>query len=176
MNPISSSGMMPMAGMQPMSPQSAVEDKLSALVESGEISSTDESAISEALSDIGTELQSSAPEPGTPPPSKEEMDAKIDSLIEEQVSSGTLSESQAEDLSAMFDELQSQGETQGSRPPPPPPPSGSTSDSSDTDSVTSSSSSDIGQFLQMLAEQNSTSYGTNGTVQGEGSYLFNYSA
>ena len=172
MYPISSSGMMPMGGMQPMSPQERMEDKLTALVSSGEINSTDEEAISNALDDIDSALQSSAPEEGSPPPTREEMEATIDSLIDEQVEAGNLTEEQAEELSAMFDDLQEEG-PQG---PPPPPSNGGMEGMDMLGSQSSDNSADIGAFLQQLADQNATSYGTNGSVSGSGSYLFNYSA
>ena len=171
MNPIGGmGGHMPMGPMQQMSPQAKLGEELQNMVESGEISTEDQEALSGALYEIGSELKSSRPEIRTERPSKEEMQAKIDGLINEQVESGELTEEQAEQLSSLFEEVASNRPEAGAGGKPPPPPGGARPGGQGGDQEM------LGQFLQMLQEQSSSSYGESGSVNSDGSVLFDYVA
>lgn len=77
---------------------------LDAKVEAGEISSEDKDAMLAALDAMHEERKAGGrPEPGTPPPTKEEMQANLETLLASQVEAGTLSEEQADELSEMFE-------------------------------------------------------------------------
>ncbi|WP_245418458.1 hypothetical protein [Cohaesibacter intestini] len=163
-------------GMQPMGPGAQIGQELQSMAESGEISSEDKVALQSAVYEIGNELHSSRPESGSTPPTGDEISEKIDSLISEQVEAGTLTEEQAETLSDVFESVQAAAPQGGPPPGGPggpgaggPPPSGSNSEESDTNAM-------LEQFLQNLQEQSATSYASSGSVSGESSFLFNYSA
>lgn len=80
----------------PSSPLQRLQSQLATQVSSGAISSDDQSALSSALSDIDSAMRSGGPKaPGG-------MKAKIDSLIQGEVSSGKLTASQAAELKDVF--------------------------------------------------------------------------
>ena len=98
------------------------------------------------------------------PPSPDEMQAKVDELIAEQVEAGNLTEEQAAELSDLFEETFAQGP----KGPGGPPPSGG-SESSDM----------LADFLEKLQNQSgSASYGGDGssTSTSTASLLFDISA
>ncbi|UWU79175.1 hypothetical protein N2603_12155 [Bradyrhizobium huanghuaihaiense] len=155
------------------SPLQRLQQELQSQVSAGTISSSDQSALSTALTDIDTALQqsrSSDQSSGTRP-SKEDMQSKIDDLISGEVSNGTLTSDQAEELKNVFQSAFANGPGGAGGPPPGPPPDDSSSDSSSSTDSTSSSSTDqttaeiLQQFLQALqqSQSSSSSYGANGS-------------
>ena len=83
-----------------MSPADRMQLALQAAVSAGTVKSTDQSTLSNALTTIDTSLQSgSPPAPGTDPTS---IKTKVNSLIDDQVSSGTLTDDQATELKQVF--------------------------------------------------------------------------
>lgn len=141
------------------SPLQRLQNELAKEVQSGQINSADQSALSDALSSIDAALQSdfqSSQASGTRP-SPDDIKSKIDDLISSQVDSGALTSDQAEELKSVFANAAPKGGPGGGGgpggpggaggPPPGPPPSDSSdSDSDDTissllESLTSSTSS-----------------------------------
>ena len=105
------------------SPRDQIVSKLDAQVEAGEITAEDEDAMMAALDAIHAERQEAGPpEPGSKPPSKDEMLANMETMLSDQVDAGTLTQDQADELLGMFES----GEM-GGPPPPPPPPGGQAS-------------------------------------------------
>jgi hypothetical protein len=94
---ISSFGALP----QSFSPLSRLQSELASEVSSGTISSGDQSALSSALTDINSAMQSQAPSAGSPP-SPGAMKSKIDSLIDGEVKDGKLTSAQADELKNVF--------------------------------------------------------------------------
>jgi hypothetical protein len=92
---------------QSFSPLSRLQSTLASEVSSGAISSSDQSALSSALSDIDSALKSQAPQAGSSPssgtpPSRDAIKSKIDSLIADEVKSGKLTSAQADELKQVF--------------------------------------------------------------------------
>ena len=149
-----------------LSPLQKLQDQLQAEVSSGAISSSDQSALSSALTDINSSLQNgSAGDSATGTNSSPgDLKSKIDSLIANEVSSGKLTGDQATELQGVFkaafaDTAGGPGGAGGAHhghhgghggPSP-------TDGSSATDSTSSTSSANdiLQQFLQSL--QNSLS-------------------
>ena len=103
---------------------------LESMVKSGEISSSDESTLSSALSTIDDSLKSdAASSAGSTPPSPEDMQKKVSDLIQKQVDAGSLTSDQADELSDVFEKAFSNGPGGAGGPPPGPPPSDSASSS-----------------------------------------------
>lgn len=143
----------------PPSPRAMMDRKIGAAVESGSLSEVDGDSLETALDSIDSALSSSASESNSRlAPSA--MKDRIDSLIDDQVSAGTLTEDQAAALQSFFAQgpggatttADASGDEQGFSiggiggvggpgamrgPPPGPPPSGS-SDESEDSSATSS--------------------------------------
>jgi hypothetical protein len=171
------------ASFQRPSPRDMLQTSLASQVQSGAISASDESALSSALDSIDKTLSSerSASSGGTPP-SPTDMKKKVESLIDDQVSAGTLSSDQASELKDLFQTTFGNG-PQGAGghggpggpggaggPPPGPPPGQQADGDSDTDSSSSSSSSDIqsllSDFLKQIQDKmgnSSTSYSGSGS-------------
>ncbi|KYG25416.1 hypothetical protein SE92_30745, partial [Bradyrhizobium sp. AT1] len=86
------------------SPLQRLQQQLQSEVSAGTISSSDQSALSTALTDIDTALQQGRSSDGSSGtrPSKEDMQSKIDDLISNEVSNGTLTSDQAEELKGVF--------------------------------------------------------------------------
>ena len=97
------------------SPRDVAVSNLTAQVEAGEISTEDQDAILEALDAMHAERAENAPAPGTPPPSKEEVQANFESMLSDQVEAGTLTQDQADHLTEMFEA----GELGRPKGPPP---------------------------------------------------------
>jgi hypothetical protein len=92
------------SGSNYQSPLQKLQDELQSEVNSGAISSSDQSALSSALTDINASLQSgstgdTASNPNSPPG---DLKSKIDNLIAGEVSSGNLTSDQATELQGVF--------------------------------------------------------------------------
>jgi hypothetical protein len=166
------------------SPLQRLQDELQSEVSAGTISSSDQTALSSALTDIDTALQASraSDQSSGTRPSPGDLKSKIDSLIAGEVSSGKLTSDQATELQSVFkaafaDGPGGPGGPSGpggaGGPPPGPPPSGGESpgtsstgtDSSDSTSSTYSADNLLKEFLQLLQNSlsSSTSYSATGT-------------
>jgi hypothetical protein len=168
------------------SPLQRLQDELQSEVSAGTISSSDQTALSSALTDIDTALQASraSDQSSGTRPSPGDLKSKIDSLIAGEVSSGKLTSDQATELQGVFKAAFANGPGGGGPggpggpggaggPPPGPPPSdgassGASSDgtgSSDPTSSTSSADDLLKEFLQLLQNSlsSSTSYSATGT-------------
>jgi hypothetical protein len=85
------------------SPLDLLKQELAKEVSSGTVTSTDETALSSALDDIDSALKSQIGSSSTgTPPSPDQMQSKINSLIDNEVSSGKLTADQAKELKAVF--------------------------------------------------------------------------
>jgi hypothetical protein len=82
-----------------MSPSDRVQLALQAAVSAGTVSASDQTVLSGAISDINTSLQSATPAVGTDPSS---MKDKVLSLVDDEVSNGKLTDSQATELKSVF--------------------------------------------------------------------------
>lgn len=162
------------------SPFSNMIDEISAAVQAGVLSQTDATALDTALGSISDALSGSASSGASSPG---DMKSKVDSLIAQQVSDGTLSQDQAKELQAFF--------AQGPGGGPPPASGQSGSDAAATAATTTSGTSDststdqydaLVAFLKNLKAQNaqesgSYSIGQSSTASsGIAGTLFNTSA
>jgi hypothetical protein len=173
------------------SPLQKLQDELLSEVKSGAMKSSDQDALTSALTDIDSAMQASrtSDQASGTRPSPADVKSKIDDLIAGEVSSGKLTSDQATELQGVFKAAFAHGSGGAGGPggpggaggPPPggPPPSGDASSSDDTSSSSSSSTSidDIlKQFLQSLQESlsasSSTSYGATGTTSSSSSASF----
>ncbi|POF28708.1 hypothetical protein [Roseibium marinum] len=112
-------GSMP-AMSPPTSPRDQIVSKLDEQVEAGEITSEDQDAMLDALDTIHAErMEAGAPDFSAGPPSKEEMQANFESMLADQVESGTLDQEQADQLAEMFESGELGGRAEGGPPPPP---------------------------------------------------------
>lgn len=156
------------------SPLDRLKSELTKEVSAGTISTSDESALSSALDDIDSSLKTGASSASaSSPPSADEMQSKIDDLIQNEVSSGKLT-SEASELKNVFANTFS-GSANGAGGPPPPPDgssdsstTSSTGSTSSSDSSSSSSSATTAELMKELisllqnATSQSTSYGASG--------------
>ncbi|MBA4036437.1 MAG: hypothetical protein C0480_17755 [Bradyrhizobium sp.] len=166
------------------SPLQKLQDELQSEVNNGAISSSDQDALSAALTDIDSAMQASRAsdhDSGTRP-SPGDLKSKIDDLIESQVSSGKLTSDQATELQGIFKAAFANGPG-GSRGPGGPPPGGGpggpppSDEASSSDDTSSTSLEDIlKQFLESLQEQmsasSSSSYSATGTASSSNSVSF----
>jgi len=174
------------------SPLQKLQDELQAEINSGTIGSSDQDALSSALTDIDSSLQSSraSDSAGGTRPSPGDLKSKIDDLIAGEVSSGKLTSDQATELQGVFKAAFANGPggpggAHGGHGGPPPADGASSSDSASSSSGASSAADILQQFLQSLQEQlsasSSTSYSATGssgtTTNGSSSFsalLINY--
>src|SRR5712671_6480540 len=86
------------------SPLQKLQDELQAEISSGTIGSSDKDALSSALTDIDSSLQSSraSDQASGTRPSPDDLKSKIDDLINGEVSSGKLTSDQATELQGVF--------------------------------------------------------------------------
>jgi hypothetical protein len=173
------------------SPLQKLQNELLSEANSGVISSSDKDALSSALTDIDSAMQSSraSDQASGTRPSPEDMKSKIDDLISGEVTSGKLTSDQATELQGIFKAAFANGPG-GSGPggpggpdgpggaggPPPgghggPPPFDGASSSDDSSSSTSTTSIDdiLKQFLQSLQESLSASSSTSYSATGSSS-------
>jgi hypothetical protein len=183
------------SGSNYQSPLQQLEAELQAEVNSGAVSSSDQNALSSALTDINASLQSgsagdSSAAPNSPPG---DLKSKIDTLIAGEVSSGKLTSDQATELQGIFTAAFANGAGGANTPADagpsigagaaggprgaghahhgrPPPANNSSTTGSTGGSATSSASDILQQFLQSLQDSLSTSsspsYGATGTSTG----------
>src|SRR5258705_6033777 len=141
-----------------LSPLQKLQDELQSELNSGAIGSSDQDALSSALTDIDSSLQSSQASDQTSgtKPSADALKSKIDDLIAGEVSSGKLTSDQATELQGVFKAAFANG-------PGGPPPTDSTSsnDSTSSSSGASSAADILQQFLQSLQEPLSASSSTS---------------
>lgn len=174
MNSIGGPGQNPYGNMQRMSPEMRIGQEIQNLANSGEISTEDKDALSSALFEIGSALKSTRPANGVSPPSRDELQTRIEGLISDQVEAGTLTEEQADQLSEVFETV-AQGRPDGGAGPKGPRPDGA-GGPPPQDGFESEADSLLTDFLQQLHEQSATGYGSDGDLEGDSSFLFSYSA
>ncbi|KQS04897.1 hypothetical protein ASG11_12070 [Sphingomonas sp. Leaf357] len=142
-----------------------MNDRISKAVSAGTISATDQTALSSALDSIDSSLSASRSS-GTQ--TSGSFKDKIGAMIDEQVSSGTLTDAQATELKGFFAEggPKAAGGMQGRRGPPP-----GSEDSTDSTSATTSTdtaSTQLDALMKMLENLRNTqdskdSYSVTGT-------------
>jgi hypothetical protein len=166
------------SGSSYQSPLQRLQDELQSEVNSGAISSSDQDALSSALTDVDASMQagSASDQTSGTRPSSDEMKSKLDDLINQEVSSGKLTSDQATELQGVFKAAFAQGpggahgHHGGAGGPPPSDAASSTDDSS---TGTNSVSDVLQQFLQSLQDSLSTSasssYNSAGTTGASGS-------
>jgi hypothetical protein len=162
------------------SPLQRLQEELQSEVNSGAISSSDQAALSSALDDIDSALQSSraGDQASGTRPSPGDLQSKIDDLIAGEVSSGKLTSDQVTELQGVFKAAFANGPQgagqaagQGAGGPPPSDSSSSTDSTSDTSSSDSSSTTDdiLKEFLQLLQSSLSASSSTSTSYNATGS-------
>ncbi len=161
------------SSMSGFSPLDLLKQELTKEVSAGKVSSTDQTALSSALDDIDSALKSggnssSSSSTSSTPPSPEEMQSKIDDLIQSEVDSGKLTSDQATELKNVFANAFSGGGAGG--PPPAPSDDASSDTTSSTSSSSSSSSSQVEELLKKLLDalqssnsSKTSSYSASGT-------------
>ncbi len=168
------------------SPLQKLQNELQSEINSGAISSSDQDALSAALTDIDSAMQAgrASDQAGGTRPSPGDVKSKIDDLIESQVSAGKLTSDQATELQGIFEAAFADGPggARGAGGPPPgggpggPPPSDEASSSDDTSSSSTSLEDILKQFLESLQEQmsasSSSSYSATGTTSSSNSVSF----
>jgi hypothetical protein len=164
------------------SPLQKLQDELLSEVKSGAIKSSDQDALTSALTDIDSAMQASrtSDQASGTRPSPADMKSKIDDLIAGEVSSGKLTSDQATELQGIFKAAFANGPggAGGAGGPPPggPPPADGASSSDDSSSSTTSIDDILKQFLQSLQDQlsasSSTSYGATGSSSSSSSASF----
>jgi len=168
------------------SPLQKLQDELQAEINSGTIGSSDQDALSSALTDIDSSLQSSraSDSAGGTRPSPGDLKSKIDDLIAGEVSSGKLTSDQATELQGVFKAAFANGPggaggpggpggAHGGHDGPPPTDSASSTDSTSSSSGTSSADDILQQFLQSLQESLSASSSTSYSATGSSSTASN---
>src|SRR6478672_3115045 len=149
------------------SPLQKLQDELLSEVQSGAIKSSDQDALTSALTDIDSAMKASraSDQAGGTRPSPDQLKSKIDDLIAGEVSSGKLTSDQATELQGVFKAAFAKGpggaHGHGGHGGPGgaggPPPSDSSSSSGDTSSSTTSIDDIMKQFLQSMQESLSAS-------------------
>ena len=152
------------------SPLQKLQDELQAEINSGTIGSSDQDALSSALTDIDSSLQSSraSDSAGGTRPSPGDLKSKIDDLIAGEVSSGKLTSDQATELQGVFKAAFANGPGG-----PPPTDSASSTDSTSSSSGASSAADILQQFLQSLQQSLSASSSTSYSATGSSSTASN---
>jgi hypothetical protein len=177
------------------SPLQKLQNELLSDVSSGVIGSSDKDALSSALTDIDSAMQSSraSDQASGTRPSPDDLKAKIDDLINGEVSSGKLTSDQATELQGVFKAAFANGPGGAGGPGGPggaggpprgghggPPPSDDASSSDNSSSSTTSIDDILKQFLQSLQEQlsasSSSSYSASGSASTSSSSSASFSA
>lgn len=152
-------------GAQSFSPLSRLQNELASELSSGAISSSDKDALSAALSDIASSLQSQGAGGGQTP-SPGHIKSKIDDLIAGEVSSGKLTSAQADELKNVFAKAFQDGPgAVGGLPGTPGGVPGAEGDKSSTSSTDSDQSKLLTDFFKLIQDSqgSSSSYSTNGS-------------
>ncbi len=101
------------------SPRDQAVASLEAQVEAGEITADDQDAMLEALDAMHAErMENGPPPPNSTRPTKEEIQANFESMLDDQIEAGTIDQDQAEHLLEMFEEGEI-GRPPGAKEPPP---------------------------------------------------------
>ena len=166
-----------------VSPLDRLKQELAAEISSGSVSASDSDALSSALDSIDSSLRQNQPSAGSAPPSPGDLQDKVSSLIDQQVTSGALTSDQASELRQVFaNTFSGQGPGSAGGPPPGPPPSvtdsASDSDGSTTDTQTSIADL-INNFLKQLQQNQTSGYDASAGSTNAGnpvSYLLNIQA
>jgi hypothetical protein len=161
-----------------LTPLQKLQNELQTEVSSGAIGSSDQDALSSALKDIDSSLQSSrsSDQSGASQSAPGDLKSKIDNLIAGEVSSGKLTSDQATELQGVFKAAFADGSGgaggaghahghHGGHGGPPPADSSSSTDSTSTSST--SAADILQQFLQSL--QNSLSGSSSSSYTATGS-------
>jgi hypothetical protein len=162
-----------LSGTTYQSPLQKLQDELQSEISAGTVSSSDESALSSALTDIDSQLRSGGSQSSGTQGSPGDFKSKIDDLIQSEVSSGKLTSDQATELQGLFKATFGQGPGGAGGPPPGGPPPGAAA-GGDSSSANGASSGDgpvadlLQQFLQSLqsalsSSSSSSSYGAMGS-------------
>lgn len=144
---------------QHTSPLQRLQDELQSEVSSGTISASDQSALSSALDDIDSSLQPDGTSDQSGGSGPDGIKSKIDDLIQQEVSSGKLTDQQATELQNIFKSAFSHGPGGADGPPP----AGGTDSSSSGNSVVDL----LQQFLQALKSTLTDSTSPNTTDSGD---------
>lgn len=188
------------------SPKQRILDTIASQAKSGKISGTDQTALASAVDDIDGALTAGATastSSTSQPLSPSDLKSRVDDLIANEVSNGTLTSDQATTLKSVFAQGGKGGGGHGGvggpagagGPPPGPPPSGDESSddptassgtssadgSSSTASTTSSASDLLASFIKQLqSTQNQasaySSSGSNGGSKLSSAILLNFEA
>jgi hypothetical protein len=167
------------------SPRDRLLTQLQSAVTAGTVKQTDQTALSSAIDDIGSALKASGPPAQSNAPTS--MKDKVDSLIDQEVKDGKLTDDQATELKQVF--------ADASRAMGPPPPGGARndgadagtggncdSDASQTVSSSTTGSDPLSKLIDFLKKLETTlastsAYNSNGTqTSGLTSALVNTSA
>jgi hypothetical protein len=173
-----------------LSPLQKLQDELQAELKSGAIGSSDQDALSSALTDIDSSLQTSraSDQAGGTKPSPDGLKSKIDDLIAGEVSSGKLTSDQATELQGVFKAAFAGGAggaggahgSHGGHGGPPPADSSSSANGADSSSGATSADDILKQFLQSLqdslAASSSGSYSATGSTAAAGDSTSSFSA
>ena len=158
------------------SPLQKLQDELLSEVKSGAVKSSDQDALSAALTDIDSAMQASraSDQASGTRPSPADLKSKIDDLINGEVSSGKLTSDQATELQGIFKAAFANGRGGAGGPGGPggaggPPPADGASSSDDSSSSTNSIDDILKQFLQSLQESLSASSSTTYSATGNSS-------
>lgn len=151
------------------SPRERLQKELESEISSGTIQAGDGTALASALDQIDQALQASRPTGGSAqsaPPKPEEMQAKIDDLIDGQVDDGSLTSDQADALKQLFANAAPKGGPVGPGGPPPPDGEADTASASSSDSSKTDIAKLLEDFLKQLQDKKTetTGYGTTGTT------------
>ena len=157
------------------SPLQKLEAELQTEVSNGTISSSDQSALSSALKDIDSAIKAGQSSDGSSSTklSPSDMQTKIDDLIQNEVSSGKLTSSQASELKGVFQATFGQGpggtSSSASTVDASSITSSATTSSTDTSSTDTSNLSELlQQFLQALQSSLSNSSSTSSSYNASG--------
>ena len=152
--------------MQSLSPLTLLQNELTSEVSAGTISSSDQSALSSALTEIDTQMKSERATGGSPP-SPGDMQSKIDDLISTEVSNGKLTSGQAEELKNVFAKAFQGGQGAGpggpGGPGGPPPNAGANAGGGTQGSSDSDTSNMLSNFLKSLQDSQGSSSGYSTT-------------
>ncbi|MET4388646.1 hypothetical protein ABIB73_004410 [Bradyrhizobium sp. F1.4.3] len=152
------------------SPLQRLQDELQAEVSSGAVNSSDQSALSSALSDIDTALQPSgaSDQSSGSRSSPDAFKSKIDGLIQQEVSAGKLTDQQATELQGIFKAAFSHGpDASGGAGGPPPPDGPAPVNGTDSSSSGNSVVDLLQQFLDSLKSLLTDSTSSSATGSGD---------